>query len=52
MKQAIFFAAAAILFTSCGNQQSAEKTNQVRLDSMSQVLTRQHIIDSMNAVNP
>jgi len=47
MKKVLFFAATAIFFASCSNnQETAEKAT---IDSMSQELARQHIIDSMNA---
>ena len=47
MKKISFFAAATILLASCGNnQQTADKA---KIDSMSQALSRQHIIDSMNS---
>jgi len=52
MKKILSFAAAAAIFASCGsNQQTADKASQTTIDSMSQALTRQHIIDSMNAAN-
>jgi hypothetical protein len=50
MKTVFYFTATAIFFASCGsNQQTADKTSQTKIDSLSQALTRQHIIDSMNA---
>ncbi len=49
MKKVLFFAASAIIFASCGNQEATEQANQAKIDSMSQELARQHIIDSMNA---
>jgi hypothetical protein len=50
MKRVLNFAAIAIFFASCGsNQQTTDNTSQTRIDSMSQAMTRQHIIDSMSA---
>ena len=52
MKKALFFAATSLFFASCSNnQETTDSANQVTIDSMSQVLAREHIIDSMNAVN-
>lgn len=52
MKKTLFFATTAMFLASCGsNQDMANNTNQAKVDSLSQVLVRQHIIDSMNAVN-
>jgi hypothetical protein len=51
MKRVLFFAAIAILASCSNNQQPTDKTNQAKMDSMSQVLMRQHIIDSMNGAN-
>ncbi len=52
MKRILFFAATAIIFASCSNsQETADKSNQAKMDSMSQELTRQHIIDSMNSAS-
>ena len=52
MKKVLFFAAISIFFASCGsNQQTTDQTSQARIDSMSQALTRQHIIDSVNAAS-
>jgi hypothetical protein len=52
MKRTLFFAATALFLAACSNnQETANSANEATIDSMSQVLTRQHIIDSMNAVN-
>ncbi len=49
MKKVIFCAATAILFASCNNNgETADNANQAKIDSMSQELLRQHIVDSMN----
>ena len=52
MKTVLYFAGAAIFLASCSNsQQSVDKASQARVDSMSQELMRQHIVDSMNSAN-
>jgi hypothetical protein len=49
MKKVLFFAATAIFFASCSNnQETTDKANQAKIDSMSQAFMKQHIIDSMN----
>ncbi len=50
MKKVLFFAATAIIFASCSNNQGT--SDKAKIDSMSQELARQHIIDSMNSVSP
>jgi hypothetical protein len=47
MKKTIILAAATLVFASCGNN-GTKSEDERALDSMSQVLMRQHIIDSMN----
>jgi hypothetical protein len=50
MKKVLLFAATAICFASCSNEQEkADMANQATIDSMSREITKQHIIDSMNA---
>ncbi len=49
MKKVLFFAVAAMFLASCSNNQ--ETADKAKIDSMSQELARQHIIDSMNNVS-
>ncbi len=50
IKKISYSAAMAIFFVSCGNsQQNTDKSSQAKIDSMSQALMKQHLIDSMNS---
>ena len=50
MKKVLYFAAAALFLASCG-QKPTDNSAQTRLDSMSQAMETQHIIDSTNAAS-
>ena len=50
MKKILIFAATTLFFASCNNNQ--ETADKARIDSMSQELAKQHIIDSMNNAAP
>ncbi len=51
MKTITYFAAAAIFLTACNGTSEQANNSAARADSLAQVLQREHIIDSMNAVN-
>ena len=52
MKSVLYFVVIGVFVASCGHtQQPTDNSSQAKIDSMSQALTRQHIIDSMNAAN-
>ena len=50
MKKVLYFAAVALFLASCG-QKPTDNSAQTRLDSMSQAMETQHVIDSTNAAS-
>lgn len=49
MKTKLILAASVLIFASCNNNNASNTNEQRTIDSLSQALMRQHIIDSMNA---